>query len=63
MLGFLLYYLDKATAWLDFSWLVTREKKPPAYYCTTDDLLLRPPTYVVDTYAVDTYVVNEAEPF
>jgi hypothetical protein len=58
MLGFLLYYLDKATAWLDFSWLVTREKKPPAYYYTTDDLLLRPPQYEVAADAV-----NEAEPF
>ncbi len=52
MLGFLLYYLDKATAWLDFSWLVTREKKPPEYY-KEDDLLLSPPQYAV----------NEAEPF
>jgi hypothetical protein len=29
-----LYYLDKFTAWLDFSWLVTSPKKidePPPY--------------------------------
>ena len=25
-----LYYFDKVTAWLDFSWLITREK-PPKY--------------------------------
>jgi hypothetical protein len=45
-----LYYLDKWTAWLDFSWLITRSRKntinstewyedePPAY---ASDRLLR----------------------
>jgi len=28
----LLYYFDKLTAWLDFSWLVTVPEKPPMYY-------------------------------
>jgi hypothetical protein len=23
-----LYYLDKLTSWLDFSWLITQPKKP-----------------------------------
>jgi len=56
-MSFLLYYLDKFTRWLDFSWLVTLEKKapaaPPTYSDRTEDL---PPTYVK---AEDK--VNEAE--
>ena len=30
-----LYYFDKVTAWLDFSWLITREK-PPKYDADTN---------------------------
>ncbi len=35
-MNILLYYLDKFTAWLDFSWLVTRPLPP---YSINDPLL------------------------
>lgn len=30
-MNILLYYFDKLTAWLDFSWFITKEEKPPPY--------------------------------
>ena len=52
----LLYYFDKFTAWLDFSWLVTRPNKatinkPPVYSAIASNL---PPTYVCE--------IGECEP-
>ncbi len=41
-MNILLYYLDKCTAWLDFSWFITRPK-PPSY--TIND---SPPHYSYD---------------
>lgn len=41
----LLYYFDKFTAWLDFSWIVTRPNKAPMYSAVATDL---PPTYVCE---------------
>ena len=38
----LLYYIDKFTQWLDFSWLVTKPKNPPSYEKLLHDT---PPTY------------------
>ena len=38
-MNILLYYLDKFTAWLDFSWLITRPKPPPPSYSINDPLL------------------------
>ena len=52
----LLYYFDKFTAWLDFSWLITRPNKEPinnapinnapTYSAVATDL---PPMYVCET--------------
>jgi hypothetical protein len=39
-----LYYLDKWTAWLDFSWLLTRPKKTT----TTEWYEDEPPSYASD---------------
>ena len=47
----LLYYFDKFTAWLDFSWLVTRPNKEPMYSAVATNL---PPTYVCE--------IGECEP-
>ena len=52
----LLYYFDRFTAWLDFSWLVTRPNKkpinkPPVYSAIASNL---PPTYVCE--------IGECEP-
>jgi hypothetical protein len=47
----LLYYFDRFTAWLDFSWLVTRPNKAPTYSAIVTNL---PPTYV--------YEIGECEP-
>jgi hypothetical protein len=47
----LLYYFDRFTAWLDFSWLVTRPNKAPIYSPSTTNL---PPTYVCE--------IGECEP-
>ena len=47
----LLYYFDKFTAWLDFSWLITRPNKEPTYSSIASTL---PPTYV--------YEIGECEP-
>jgi len=52
----LLYYFDRFTAWLDFSWLVTRPNnaqinQAPAYSAIAANL---PPTYVCE--------IGECEP-
>jgi len=52
----LLYYFDKFTAWLDFSWLITRPNKEPinnapTYSAVATDL---PPMYVCE--------IGECEP-
>ena len=40
-----LYYFDKWTAWLDFSWLITKPKPPAINSPSYDD---DPPGYLSD---------------
>ena len=41
-----LYYLDKWTAWLDFSWLITRPRKTTIH--STEWYEDEPPAYASD---------------
>lgn len=52
----LLYYFDKFTAWLDFSWLITRTNKAPINKAPTYSAVATdfPPMYV--------YEIGECEP-
>jgi hypothetical protein len=37
-MNFILYYIDKVTAWLDFSWLINRDKKYNSSKINNNDL-------------------------
>ena len=57
----LLFYFDKFTAWLDFSWLITRPNKEPinkepTYSALATDL---PPMYVCETAEIKLTVGEE----
>jgi hypothetical protein len=57
----LLFYFDKFTAWLDFSWLITRPNKEPinnapTYSAVATDL---PPMYVCETAEIKPTVDEE----
>jgi len=48
-----IYYFDKWTAWLDFSWIIITPKNKKEKLCSDVDYIIDP--YVVDPYFVDPY--------